>query len=465
MASNWRSQLDVPAAGGGGGSGGGGSGGSVGEGRVTAEPTVYVDVTKLSAKDKKELNAPRCCDGGAAYCSMFCLCCLCTVIAPLLLIFAIRPAVPSLEQALFATAITLAALGLFYFCCISSFRDLVVGAVFCPSKGVEQVPSWADIEAPRSASAIKKLKVIVNPNAGVRRGASNLDICKKIWEELSIEVIVVNTTHAGHAREIGRTENLDGIDALCAIGGDGTIHELVNGFMSRDVPSDVPLGFIPGGSGNSIMAHFGTWDVAEAACRIAAGEVNHMDIMEICTCGETIVSPHLVGFGLVGASGILAEDYRCLGPARYNIVALWKIMTGMSEKTKVVLTDSNDESFKAEDTLVMSYLNKTQHFGKGLRAAPYAKMGNGLMEFYGIKAKGMSRGNMVAFLLQLPEARHQETPAVTYHQCTDAKLTFPEPGLMTVDGEVVRHDGTVHLKCLKGRLKILTPRDTIALKK
>ena len=41
------------------------------------------------------------------------------------------------------------------------------------------------------------------------------------------------TTHAGHAREMARDNDLSGFDALCIIGGDGSIHELVNGILAR----------------------------------------------------------------------------------------------------------------------------------------------------------------------------------------------------------------------------------------
>jgi diacylglycerol kinase (ATP) len=330
--------------------------------------------------------------------------------------------------------------------------------VLCMPKSVPPVSAWAQGPA-GGMTTVKKLKVIVNPNAGVKKGASNLAICKKVWEAKGIEVIVVHTTHAGHAREIGRDEDLTGIDALVAIGGDGTLHETINGFLSRDTPSDVALGFIPGGSGNSIMAHFGTWDIKEAAERISNGETNRMDINTVTTCGETVVSVNLIAFGLVGTSGVLAEDYRCLGPARYNIVALWKILTGISEATKCELQDETGKTLMIEDNLTTLYLNKTQHFGKGLRAAPFAKMGNGLMELYGLRSGTVTRGGQIAVLQQLPAGAHQSNPAILYKQCSKCVVTLPGAGVFNVDGEVLRHDGTVTVACHKERLKVFAPRD------
>ena len=267
---------------------------------VSAAPTIYINVPSLTAADKRRLNVPVCCAGGCHYCSIVCLCCLITVAIPAVLVFAMAPsAVTSGDvsgaytaQALIAVGATLCGVGVLWCCTMSSFPTLLKEGVLCMPKSVPPVSAWAQGPA-GGMTTVKKLKVIVNPNAGVKKGASNLAICKKVWEAKGIEVIVVHTTHAGHAREIGRDEDLTGIDALVAIGGDGTLHETINGFLSRDTPSDVALGFIPGGSGNSIMAHFGTWDIKEAAERISNGETNRMDINTVTTCGETVVSVNL----------------------------------------------------------------------------------------------------------------------------------------------------------------------------
>lgn len=431
---------------------------------VTANPTVYLNVPSLTASDKKRLNVPFFCDGGCHYCSIVFLCCLVTIIAPLVLVFAIAPVFLNEDnggaQAAIAVGITLAVVGLLWFCCMSSWPDFIKEGVCCMPKGVEPVATWSDDAASKKETVkVKKLKVIVNPNAGLKRGLSNLSICKKVWEAKGIEVIVVNTTHAGHAREIGREEDLEGIDALVAIGGDGTLHETINGFLSRETPSSVPLGFIPGGSGNSIMAHLGTWSVQEAAERIASGETNFIDVNTVTTCGETLISANLIAFGLVGWSGVLAEDYRWMGPARYNVVAVWKMMTGIREQTKCHIEDKNGKAYQFEDNYVTFYINKTQHFGKGLRGAPYAQQGNGLMEVYAIKST-VSRGSQVASLQQVPTASHQSNPAIAYKQAKKCVITLPGPGVFNLDGEAVRHDGKVEVECLKQHLKIFTPLGT-----
>ena len=110
----------------------------------------------------------------------------------------------------------------------------------------------------------------------------------------------------------------------------------------------------------------------EAAKRIGNGEVCMMDAIEISTMGETIASINTICFGLLGQIGTVAEDFRCLGPARYNAVAVGKIMLGHKEKVLVSLEDAEGNVFQLEDTYLACFVNQTQHFGKGLRCAPGA---------------------------------------------------------------------------------------------
>jgi diacylglycerol kinase (ATP) len=54
------------------------------------------------------------------------------------------------------------------------------------------------------------------------------------------------------------------LDALIAVGGDGTLHEVVNGLMNRADSKRVPIAFIPNGSGNDTCHGFGITTIDES---------------------------------------------------------------------------------------------------------------------------------------------------------------------------------------------------------
>lgn len=64
------------------------------------------------------------------------------------------------------------------------------------------------------------------------------------------------TEYQGHAVEIAKELDIDAYDAIVTVSGDGVIHEVINGFCQRPdarmALKKVPLGVIPGGTGNAL---------------------------------------------------------------------------------------------------------------------------------------------------------------------------------------------------------------------
>ncbi len=96
-----------------------------------------------------------------------------------------------------------------------------------------------------SKMTFKKVHLICNPFSGGKRGLELLAKAVPVLQKHEIEVIVLMTEHAGHAKEL--VQNIELKDAILAIGGDGTVHEIVNGMMSRADKAIVPIGMIPAG--------------------------------------------------------------------------------------------------------------------------------------------------------------------------------------------------------------------------
>ncbi len=87
------------------------------------------------------------------------------------------------------------------------------------------------------------------------------------------------TEYPGHATELAEQAAQDGFDVVAAIGGDGTVHEVVNGLMR--VPEDQRplLGSVPIGSGNDFSSNVGAPEEIEIALeRVFNGETKTIDI-------------------------------------------------------------------------------------------------------------------------------------------------------------------------------------------
>ena len=91
--------------------------------------------------------------------------------------------------------------------------------------------------------------LIVNPRATTTSPRVTDVLVQALSHELDLEVTV--TTHKGHGIAIGERARAEGLDIVVTLGGDGVIHEVVNGLLANGVSADLPrLATVPGGSGN-----------------------------------------------------------------------------------------------------------------------------------------------------------------------------------------------------------------------
>ena len=91
--------------------------------------------------------------------------------------------------------------------------------------------------------------LVVNPHATTTSPRVTDVLVSALSRDLDLEVTV--TTHKGHGIEIGERARIEGLDIVVTLGGDGIIHEVVNGLLADGVREGLPrLATVPGGSGN-----------------------------------------------------------------------------------------------------------------------------------------------------------------------------------------------------------------------
>lgn len=108
-------------------------------------------------------------------------------------------------------------------------------------------------------SESRKWFVIVNPVAGGGRGLDDFPLISKLLREEHIVCEPVFTEHKFHATELTVTAVKEGYRKIIVVGGDGTLHEVVNGlFIQQEVrPDEVLLAVVAVGTGNDWVRTFG----------------------------------------------------------------------------------------------------------------------------------------------------------------------------------------------------------------
>jgi YegS/Rv2252/BmrU family lipid kinase len=105
----------------------------------------------------------------------------------------------------------------------------------------------------------EKWLMIVNPNAGVKKGTKDWPKILKLLRDENVDFDFQITASKGHAIEIALNAIGDGCRNLCVVGGDGTLNEVLNGITGqKEVPwTEITMGMIPVGTGNDWCRMFG----------------------------------------------------------------------------------------------------------------------------------------------------------------------------------------------------------------
>ena len=276
---------------------------------------------------------------------------------------------------------------------------------------------------------LRRLAVIVNPRGGKRMGVRVIDRVRPIFADAAIELDVRVTERVGHANEIARTLDLDSIDGVCVVGGDGTIHEVTDGLMHRNETALVPIGIIPAGTGNAVAQHLRCDCQLEAARRIVAGQTQGLDVVRVTFQDRIVHCVNIVGWGVVSDINSTAERMRFMGSNRYTIAALWHILAPRVRRATLVL---DDKTFTDEFLFVMAC--NTKYTGAGMKLAPQAEIGDGFIDVAVIRRT--SRWQMLSLFRKVFDGSHVDLKCMEFHRVRSFSIQTIERDRMNLDGEM-----------------------------
>ena len=223
------------------------------------------------------------------------------------------------------------------------------------------------------------LVVIANPQAGRGKVAAHLQEIERILADAKLSYRIVRTTHPGHATEVARDALARGERYLVAVGGDGTVHEVVNGMLDggRPVAADAVLGVVAAGSGCDFVRSFGLpGDTLQAARHLAGDQIRLLDVGQVTfTPGTSGTSdpaettryfPNIAEAGLGGA--VVARAARLpaiLGSARY-LAGFWLTLPGFRPATVRLDVDGQAYQWRAHNVVVAN----CRFYGGGMQISP-----------------------------------------------------------------------------------------------
>lgn len=274
-----------------------------------------------------------------------------------------------------------------------------------------------------------RMLLIVNPEARHGETGQLVPVIEQLLQSAEFDLTL--TACMGHAAEIAR--DAQGYDVLVAVGGDGTVHEVLNGIMARPEGDRPVLGLIPTGSGNDTRRTVGVpEDIAEATLALISGRRRRFDIGR---CNGMYFNNSFAA-GLDARVTAKAVEYK----ATTRRAGLWLYFTAL---VHVLLNElyphhiriSWDGAEPVEDDMLALATTIGPTYGGGFRITPDALPDDGLLEVCLIDPLSLPQA-----LVRLPfvvVGKHTGMKVVRMSRHRSVVIESDEPIPAQIDGEVM----------------------------
>lgn len=233
----------------------------------------------------------------------------------------------------------------------------------------------------------------------------------------------LTTFEAGEATAFSADAARRGVDVVAAVGGDGTLNEVVNGLDGYDVP----LGIIPVGTANDFAKQVGIpGDADHAMDVILQRKPRRLDTASLN--GRRFLNVSTGGVGAEATAETPAEAKESLGPVAYAISAIRKFVEFHPCHARFV-----GDGFAYEGDFLMFAVGLTRSTGGGTLVTPMASATDGLLDLCIVE--GMSRGEFVRTVIRIKRGEHVGHDGVHYVQLRSVTIESGEPISVNVDGE------------------------------
>lgn len=283
--------------------------------------------------------------------------------------------------------------------------------------------------------------VIVNPESqGGRLGKRWTELADTIGREFPFEAAL--TQARGDATRLTREALRGGAERVVAIGGDGTVNEVVNGFFDdagRPIAPDASFALLPYGTGGDFRRTFGLpTELREAAQVIAANERRRIDLGRLAFTAANGERTHrifanIASFGVSGVvDRLVNESGKRFG--RLSFMFATARATWSYKNQRVQLTF--DGADRVEATINTVAVANGQYFGGGMHVAPNAEINDGWFDVIAMGDFGF--GDLLTSGRRIYKGTHLSMDKVTARRAKVIEAEGIDPSAvieLDIDGE------------------------------
>lgn len=284
----------------------------------------------------------------------------------------------------------------------------------------------------------RKIKIILNPMADMGnawRAARDLRSITEQHEGIDWS----GTAYPGHAIDLAKQAGEQGYEMVIAMGGDGTVHEVMNGLMQIPEEKRPILGVVPVGSGNDFGHGIrASTTPTEALNRAINGEPSTIDLgLMTDGHGRREYFDNTLGIGFGAMVTIRSHQLPLL---RGFIMYLTSVIQTILLDHNPIKMQIEVDGQQMETSIIYLILCNGPREGGGFLIAPDAKIDDGLLDYAMIT--NVSRLKMFRIVPEVMKGTHGRFKEVTISKCKKFTLTADRPLYIHADGEIFSGPGT-----------------------
>ena len=227
--------------------------------------------------------------------------------------------------------------------------------------------------------------VIVNPASGARIGGRRWDRLARLLSSSLGEFEHAFTLAPGDATRLSRSALRAGFEMVVAVGGDGTLNEVVNGFFDGAVPvaPEAALGIVALGTGGDFGRTLGQQDVESACARLAGRRTRTIDVGLARFTGHdgVVIERIFINVASFGVSGLVAR----LVNSRLKAISGQLSFTLATLRALAVYRDASvtlqfDDLPPRSLALTNAAFGNGRFFGAGMQVTPTAQLDDGELD-------------------------------------------------------------------------------------
>lgn len=303
----------------------------------------------------------------------------------------------------------------------------------------------------------KKVKLILNPMADMGRAWKTANDLRPIAQEFQGELTWSGTVYPSHAIELAKQAAQEGCDLVVAMGGDGTVHEVMNGLMQIPENKRPMLGIVPIGSGNDFAYSIGMIQKSAHALAhvLKAEKIESVDIgLMTDEHGRQEYFDNTLGIGFDSIVTIRSHKLPIVkGFMMYLTAVIQTIFLNHNPMQVQIETDTENWQTK----ILMLTLCNGPREGGGFMLAPDAKNNDGKMTY--VAVQNVSRPMMFRLVPEFMNGTHPRFKQIRMGEFKKLSLTSDLPLYIHADGEILTTFGSntkkVSFEILPNALKVV----------